>query len=308
MIAHASSHRSFGYLRPCATAVLVALALAVMPTAAREPSTTGPPPGAVPESLSGSFVVFDPTVSGDACFTPGVAGHFCFRAETFTADYEYVDSLWERFPADWTVTNVDLGWLTPFCTGGGDFGAFVWSFETAPYELRIDHPRYQSGIDHCTASYCVQAVAGTGATDALVSWYWDGDGYGSPPHHPCSSDGYTPAGQVACDEMTQPQAAIPPCVLPPVVLTPGEVEVEGCPGEPQIHTFTAWNNAGYAMDLAMSYTIIDGAGSCSGPASVSVADGASTPFSVELTPAGDVGDTTVCEIGAVDPSEPGQSR
>ncbi|MGC8875178.1 MAG: hypothetical protein ACP5SI_12130, partial [Chloroflexia bacterium] len=35
--------------------------------------------GLLPESLSGSFVVFDPTVGGDTCFIPGTTQTFCFR-------------------------------------------------------------------------------------------------------------------------------------------------------------------------------------------------------------------------------------
>ncbi|PWB76387.1 MAG: hypothetical protein C3F15_05360, partial [Holophagae bacterium] len=87
-------------------------------------------------------------------------------------------------------------------------------------------------------------------------------------------------------------------------LTPDLLELVGCPDQTQIHEFTASNNAGYAMNMAMSYTLIEGAGTCSGPDSVSVANGASTPFNVELTPAGDVGGITICEIEAVDPGNP----
>jgi len=44
-----------------------------------------------------------------------------------------------------------------------------------------------------------------------VSWYWDGDNYGNPPHNPCSNDGYTPSGMSACDEANYSRAYIPYC-------------------------------------------------------------------------------------------------
>jgi PKD repeat protein len=161
------------------------------------------------ESLSGSFVVFDPSVGGDTCFTPGASQTFCFRAESFTNDWEYVYNLWQRFPADWTVNNVYVQG-TPYCDSGS-FGSFSWSFQTPPYEVNIAHSRYQDYTDHCVAYYCFEVTSGTGTPNALESWYWDGDGWGDPPHNPCSDDGYTPAGQNACDQATQPQASIPPC-------------------------------------------------------------------------------------------------
>jgi hypothetical protein len=52
-------------------------------------------------------------------------------------------------------------------------------------------------------------TSGSSPEDALVSWFWDGDGYGNPPHDPCSDDGYTPNGQPQCDEAINPQAVVP---------------------------------------------------------------------------------------------------
>jgi hypothetical protein len=263
------------------------------------PQAQGP---ILPESLSGSFVTFDPSVGGDTCYIPGTAQTFCLRAESFTNDWEYVYNLWERFPSDWTVTNVYVQG-TPSCTGGGSWGAFSWSFQTPPYEVNIAHPRYQAYTDHCTAYYCFEVTSGTGTPDALVSWFWDGDGYGSPPHWPCSNDGYAPPG-FTCDQATQPQAAIPPCVLPPIMLTPPEIDVVGCPYQPQEHSFTVWNNAGYDTNVDLTYTVIAGAGTCSGPAQVSVPNGSSVPILVNLTPQGAPGDTVVCQVYAEDASNP----
>ena len=44
-------------------------------------------------SLTGSFVEFDPSVGGDVCYAPGMTQTFCFRAESFSPDWEYVYNL-----------------------------------------------------------------------------------------------------------------------------------------------------------------------------------------------------------------------
>ncbi|MBE0411527.1 MAG: hypothetical protein IBX69_17520, partial [Anaerolineales bacterium] len=68
-------------------------------------------------SLSGSQVIFDGGAHGyDSCYMPGMAQTFCFEAESYTNDWEYVLYLWEKFPDDWTVTNVFVEG-TPYCTG-----------------------------------------------------------------------------------------------------------------------------------------------------------------------------------------------
>jgi len=83
---------------------LIALLLGAVSVATAAPPPQKPTPPAVTgiaatapkgiESLSGSFVVFDPSVGGDTCFTPGATQTFCFRAESFTNDWEYVYNLW----------------------------------------------------------------------------------------------------------------------------------------------------------------------------------------------------------------------
>ena len=118
-----------------------------------------------------------------------MAGTFCFIAYSNSPDYAYAYNVWERFPADWTVTNVYVQG-TPTCNNGS-WGSFSFSYETNPYEVNINHPRYMgSGGANCTAYYCFEATAG--ATSGDASWYWAGDNYGGAPYHPCSSDGYTP--------------------------------------------------------------------------------------------------------------------
>jgi hypothetical protein len=161
------------------------------------------------KSLGGSFVTFDPAGGGSACWTPATSQVLCFRSESFTDDYEYVENLWMLFPSDWAVSDVSVSG-SPSCNSGG-IGSFAWSFHTPSYEINIDQQRTMGFTDHCTVVYCVDVVTGAGSGDALVSWYWFGDDYGSAPHFPCSDDGYTPSGQSACDESLLPQASIPDC-------------------------------------------------------------------------------------------------
>jgi PKD repeat protein/N-acetylneuraminic acid mutarotase len=287
--------------------VSIAVAAAPPPTKPIPQPSTGvslnAPAGQI-ESISGSYAAFDPSVGGDTCYIPGVQQTFCFKSESFTNDWGYVYYQWQRFPSDWTVNNAYvLSSPAPVCTGGGTWGTFSWT-GTAANEGYVYHPRYQTTTDDCTAYYCFEVTSGTGTPDALESWWWAGDDYGNPPYHPCSNDNYTPPGQTACDEAVQPQAAIPPCTLPPVMLTPGEIDVQGCPCEEQQHEFTAWNNAGYDTTINLSYNIVQGNGDCGGPASVYVTDGTNLTFTVNLNPLGDPGDVVICEIYAEDAADP----
>jgi hypothetical protein len=257
-------------------------------------------------SLTGSLVEFDPSAGGDVCYIPGAPQTFCFEAYSHSPDWEYVYNLWQKFPSDWTVTDVYFEG-TPWCDNG-TWGTFSWSFQTSPYEVNIYHPRYQgSGGANCYATYCFDVISGTGAPEALASWYWDGDGYGAVPHNPCSDDQYTPAGQNACDEWINPQAAVPPCVLDPIMLTPQEIIDEGCPCEGQEHELTVWNNTGYDTTVDLIYAITQGSGNCQGPASVVIPDGTNQAITVELYPQGEAGDVVVCEVYAEDASDPGNN-
>ncbi len=163
------------------------------------------------QDMSGSFIVFDPSVGGDTGYTPGVPGTFCFRGESFTTNWEWGTAEWLKFPADWTVTNV-VKQGTGSCTGTGSVGTLSYTFDPSPYAVRIAMSRrHANPSDHCTAFYCVSATPGAGTGDALVSWYFDGDGSGDAVNHPCSSDVYTPPSMPTypCDQHIHPQAAIP---------------------------------------------------------------------------------------------------
>ena len=167
------------------------------------------------QDIAGSFVVFDPSVGGDNGYKPGKPGTFCFRAETFTTDWEWGSSEWLKFPEDWTVTAV-VKQGTGFCTGTGSVQPITsYTFDPSPYAVKINMSRrHQNPSDHCTAYYCVSATPGASADNGLVSWYFDGDGSGDAVNHPCSSDIYTPPSMsdYPCDQHILPQANIPKAV------------------------------------------------------------------------------------------------
>jgi len=233
-------------------------------------------------SLSGSNVTFDPTAGGDSCYAPGAPQTLCFKSETYSPDWEYSYNNWIKFPSDWIVSNVNVQG-TPVCDSGGTWGAFDWSFQTSPYEINVYHPRYHaSSGDHCLATYCVDVTPAANANPAGISWYFDGDGYASVPHNPCSSDGYTPASQSTCDEMVNPLAEVPVCG-PQVVLTPAVIETSGCHGDSQSHTLTILNITGTDATFDITYNK-DFPGDLWGPDQITLADGVSADFDVILDP------------------------
>lgn len=124
------------------------------------------------QSLSGSYVVFDPSYGGDDEYIPGTTQTLCFRSESYTTDYEYVYSNWLKFPSTWNVTDVTVVGGTPACDSGASWGTFAWAYQTSPYEVRIDHPRYQQTTDHCVAAYCVEVTSSYAGDPAPVSWYF----------------------------------------------------------------------------------------------------------------------------------------
>jgi hypothetical protein len=251
------------------------------PAEPAEPAKPARPEGSGIESLSGSFVAFDPSVGGAPCFITGATQTFCFEAHSFTNDWEYVYDLWTLFPADWTVLDVYVEG-TPVCSSG-TWGSFSWAYGSGAYEVDIYHPRYQATTDDCVAYYCFEVDSGTGSPDALESWYWDGDGYGGTPHWPCSDDQYTPSGWPTCDEWVNPQAAIPEC-QPGLYLAPDEINVEGCADLPQTHTFNLWNNTGADGTFDLAYDVPSGNATLTGPDQIYLDDGDGQDFDVELTP------------------------
>jgi len=246
--------------------------------------STGVDPGIAGEqiqSLSGSYVAFDPSAGGAASYLPGVSQTLCFRSESFTTDYEYVYNNWLKFPDTWTVSDVFVAG-TPSCTNGGGWGTFGWSFTTSPYEINIAHARYQATSDHCTAFYCVVVTPAAAGDPAPVSWYFDGDGYGSAPHNPCSSDLYTPSGQNTCDESVNAPANVP-FAGSGLFFAPDEIITSGCHGEQQMHEVHLANFTGAETTVTLDYDAPYGTG-FTGPYSLTIPNGTSVSFFVALHP------------------------
>ncbi len=258
-----------------------------------------------PKSLTGSYVMFDPSSGGSECYTQGVAADFIFYSETYSPDWEYVYELWLQFPSDWTVNSVTVS--GELCDNGS-WGTLEVTVQDPANVVQIYHPRYQSsGGCTCYCYYTVNATPGVAAGDANVSWYYDGDGYGSAPHWPCSSDGYTPPGYDDCDEALAAPAVIPACsVEPGVYLLPPAQSAEDCPNVPVDYTLTVLNQTGSSNTFNFAYSVSTGNGGLTGPASITLDDGISEDIIVTLTsdpgvPAG----TTV--TGVVDVSGGGYS-
>lgn len=203
----------------CQWIVVLALILVAVPGAAagvpQEPDGSArfrESSGGV-ESISMSWVGFDQTVGGDKCSVRNASQTFCYEANSYTDDWDYVYYLYMRFPDGWSIHNVYLQG-TPICSQGGTFGAFSWA-PVAGNEVRIEHIRYHANpSDLCTAYYCFEVTSDSvppSSDHDSVSWYWISSGVGSPPYYPCSNDGYTPTGQPACDEMIHGVAVVWQC-------------------------------------------------------------------------------------------------
>ena len=104
------------------------------------------------ESISGSVVTFDPSAGGDDYYHPGLNQTFCFNAESDTVDNESVETLWKRFPDDWSISNVYVDG-TPTCDKGGAFDSFGWSYvDSSLNEIRIEQSRkHANPEDRCVA-------------------------------------------------------------------------------------------------------------------------------------------------------------
>lgn len=232
-----------------------------------------------PESLSGTYVAFDPA-NGDDCWLPGTVHNFAFTAQSYTGDWEYVYNIWLKFPLDWSVTNVVV-MGTPACSSG-TWGTFSWSFQSGTNEINIYHPRYQSSTDSCSATYLVTVTTGAAGPDAPVSWFWDGDGYGGTPHWPCSSDNYTPSGQSACDQATNPPATVPACSLSGIYLAVSPSSQEACPGEIVTYPATLSNYTGAAATFDIS--VSGNSWAVGAPATIGpVADSGTATFNITHT-------------------------
>jgi hypothetical protein len=157
-----------------------------------------------PHSIAGSYMTFDPELSGDTCYAPSKPQTFCFRSETYTSDYEHVLGQSLRFPEGWIVTDVRVEGAAT--CNEGLFGSFTWGFGDTQNEVNIYHQRQQGTMDHCVVTYCLDVMPDRADNLAEVAWKFAGDNFGNQPHSTCSTD-----GAYSCSQSSQPPAMIPAC-------------------------------------------------------------------------------------------------
>jgi hypothetical protein len=156
--------------RTAPAALILLLALLAGTWTVAQVASTGRAPAEPPgQSLAGSFVVFDPSQGGVTGYQPGLPQDFCFRAESFTNDWEYVYVLWLRFPTGWVVNNVTVVG-SPTCTR--HLGPLV-----GPTKLRamrsVSTTRGIVTTDHARPTTQVNATRRPGRHHRFP-WYWDG--------------------------------------------------------------------------------------------------------------------------------------
>lgn len=222
----------------------------------------------------------------------GSAFDLCFTVFVQSPDAEYMDHFDADLPDGWTVNSVAPN-SVPAANGcsaalppvaGVSAGNIVY-WQSTGYPPQTGCGAWVGGsgtnFDFCAN---ITIPDSTGAP-WFLPWTLVGDGYGGEPHQ--TSGSYGPIEPV-----------------PPIMLTPDVIEESGCPCGMQEHELTVWNNAGYDTLVNLSYELVSGVGQCSGPRSVFVPNGASVPFTVSFLPAGQPGDTVVCEVYAEDVSQP----
>ncbi len=223
----------------------------------------------------------------------GTPFDLCFSVFVQSPDAEYMDHFDVDLPDGWTVNSVAANSVPPAngCSGalppvvGVNAGNLVY-WQSTGYPPQTGCGAWNGSSAGANFDFCANVtIPDTSGAPWMLPWNYIGDGYGGTPHQVSGS--YGPIG--------------PPL---PIMLMPEEILAEGCAYEPQTHSFTVLNNAGYDATVNLTYSILAGAGTCTGPASVVVPNSGSLPFDVILTPVGVPSDTVVCQIIAVDAANP----
>lgn len=207
-------------------------------------------------------------------------------------DVEYLDHFEVDLPNNWTVNSVAPNSVPPAngCAPalppvvGVNAGNVVY-WQSTGYPPQTGCGAWNGRASGANFDFCANVtIPDPSGAPWMLPWTYIGDGWGATPHQVSGSYGPVQA------------------LLPDVFLDPDQLQVEGCAYEPQQHTLTVWNNTGYTTTVNLTYSILAGGGACSGPASIVVANGATVSFTVDLTPAGNPGDTVVCRVYAQDSS------
>jgi subtilisin family serine protease len=229
-----------------------------------------------PPSSTGTMKIDDSTVNTvlPDLLPPAIAFDLCFNVTVESPDLEYMDRFDVDLPDDWTVNSVAA---TPSSTGeitkeGVEAGNVVY-WQDSDYPPQTGLGAWWSG----TYDFCANVTA-PNCTGEPWSFPWNivGDGWGSPLHSVTGT-----AGPVQC-------------LSSGVYLTPDSVQVEGCNGVTQTHTFDALNNTGADGTFDLSYTLAEPTyGTLIGPASLTISDVMTASLAGTLTP-------KVCLPGGLD--------
>lgn len=225
--------------------------------------------------------------------TIGSPFDLCFTVFVQSPDLEYGDRFDVNLPDGWTVNSVAAN-SVPVANGCG--GALPPVYGTAAGNvvswqsagtLPTGCGAWNGGSSGTNFDFCANVtIPNTTGSPWTLPWNYIGDGWGGAPHSVAGNWG--PIGPL----------------LPGVYLSPEETLASGCPCETQQHELTIWNNTGAGTTVNFTYAITQGSGTCTGPAQSTLADGETDTGTVEIYPQGDFGDVVICEVTAVDATNP----
>jgi N-acetylneuraminic acid mutarotase len=223
----------------------------------------------------------------------GAAFDLCFTVYVQSPDAEYMDHFDADLPDGWTVNSVAPDSVPPAngCGGslppvvGVDAGNVVY-WQSTGYPPQTGCGAWSGGLAGSNFDFCTNiTIPNTNGAPWTLPWNYIGDGWGDIPHQVSGS--YGPIEPMA-----------------PIMLMPDVIEESGCPCGEQEHRLTVYNSTGYDTHVNLTYMIVSGAGSCNGPSSIYMPNGASSDITVNFIPAGQLGDTVTCEVVAVDEMNP----
>jgi hypothetical protein len=260
--------------------VLAASAYAAPPGPDTNPQPAGQdmPDAALGTAPAGAGImsVGTSTVTGvnPTLLPPGSPFDMCFTVFVQSPDAEYLDHFEADLPDGWTVNSVAANSVPPAngCSSalppvvGVNAGNVVY-WQSTGYPPQTGCGAWNGSTAGANFDFCVNiTIPDCTGEPWSFPWNYIGDGYGGAPHSVAGT-----VGPVSC-------------LQPGVYLTPEAIPAEGCGGEPQVHTFQLYNNTGADGSFDMAYSVPTANGTLTGPPIVQVANGATAPFDVILTP------------------------
>jgi hypothetical protein len=271
--------------------LLLSLTMVGISLAADTPQTPPPPvaftgtpeqqskDGSTPDSISGSFAVFDGGEYGDFCSSGGT-DYLCFNYHVQTTDWNYPWGLRMKLPDGWTGLS---GYLYDYTCSGTGYPSTL-TFEGGN-EVFFNQFWYVGTVEACDAVYCMDVTTGGPAS---IPWFIDSDYYGGSPFNTCDNSGY-----YSCEEAVMPPADVPSCE-PGIYLSPESQSGDACEDSVVDYNLSLYNNSGEDDTFDLSY---DSMWPISGPSDIYVADGTAEGFVVSVTvPCGGDEDTATVYV------------